>query len=965
MKISLQPAKLSILHKRLRYNGAVMKISLNWIREFVDIPRSYTPAKLSELLTLRTCEVEGFEEVDETFAGLEGVVVGEILAFENIPESDKLHKALVNVGEKNIQLIFGSMLPMKVGDRVPVAIAPTKLPTGVQIELKMIRGVLTEGMLCLDQELGLRTEGVSIQYFPKTEPGTNFAKAYKERQSHIFEHVVAGKILELKRHPNADRLNVAQVNIGKSPSGEAQITQIACAGQNLEIGMLVAVALPGAETLSDNEFMSIKSAKIRGEESHGMICAEEELGLPPITKHPAEVVIANLKEVCEHYALPIPSAGAPLIEVFLAASGSSDIILEVDNKSLTHRADLWGHYGMAREFAAFLGKKLKPFDVKKLSGKSEKGAAVKVKSEDPQIMKRFLAGIICGVKVEPSPPFLQGRLRALGMRPINNIVDISNYVMLELGYPSHTFDRRTVENDSFTIRFARVGEELTTLDHKKRTLSKDDILITNGKKALGMAGTMGGLNSEITDDTTEVIVEVGNWNPVLIRKMSQRHNLRTDAATRFEKTLDPEIAGLAFNRVVELILQLCPGSKVSGSITDYYPKPAKPITVDLNVATTQSKIGADISEKEIMDHLKGLEFGVKRGRKGYLTVTVPTFRAAKDIGIEEDLVEEVARMYGYEKLEPTLPALPIKLPVPNKERSLKYEIRNILSLGLGFTETSRYSFYGMPEIKKTLLPEKIHVVIENPLTLDQTHMRVSLLPNMLSSLAPNLHVRDEIKIYEIGRTHIKTEGFFPQEEKFICAVIAQKNPKDENGAFYDSLGALHTLLKKFRMKGYFVRPSVTPPPYAHPSKCAEFVSGKEVFAVVYEMHPQVLKNFDIKASCAAFELNFTKLVGIGQESSSYEPLPKFPAIELDVSVLVDKKVPVREVVELIKKGSGPLLKDAWLKETFEGKTLGEGKKSFTIGVLLQSSERTLTDEEMKQAEAAIKTALTKSGFTIR
>lgn len=965
-----------------------MKISLNWIREFVDIPAHLSTKELSELLTLRTCEVEGHEEVDETFAGLEGVVVGEIVAFEKIPNTEKLHKALVNIGrEKPIQLIFGAMIEMKVGNRVPVAVAPTTLPTGLKIDSKMIRGVLTEGMLCLDQELGLAKEGVSIQYFPGIAPGTPFAKAYKERQAKVLTNVVVGKILELKRHPNADRLNVAQVDLGGAggttplSGGQAGAkTQIVCGGQNLEVGMLVAVALPGAETLADNELMKIKAAKIRGEESNGMICAEEEIGLPKITKHPAEVVIANMTEVCKHFDLPTPKAGTPLADVLAGTAKGNDILLEVDNKSLTHRPDLWGHYGMAREFAAFLGKKLKPFVAKnptfKATGK-DKGAVIKVETQDVTIMKRFLTQAITGIKIEPSPSFLQKRLRALGMRPINNIVDISNYVMLELGYPSHTFDRRTVENDHFVVRFAKNGEELETLDHKKRKLSAEDILVTNGKRALGMAGTMGGLNSEITDDTTEVIVEVGNWDPVLVRKMSQRHSLRTDAATRFEKALDPEIAGVAFHRVVELILNICKGARLAGPATDYYPKPAKPVTIELDIAATQSKIGAPISEKDMTEYLKGLEFGVtKSTKKGFLKVTVPTFRATKDVSIEDDLVEEVARMYGYEKLAPLLPSLPIRLPIPNKERTLKYSVRNILSLGLGFTETSRHSFYGKREIEMTMLTDKsgaplpAHVTLANPLTQDQTHMRISLLPNLLTAVAANLNMGDSLNFYEIGRTYIKTSEFFPREEKFVCGLIAKKSAakkksSNDNETFYEILGVLHTFLKNFHAPKYYVREGQTPPPYAHPSKCAEFACGKDVIAIVYDVHPQVLKNFGIKADCSAFELNFTKLAMLGTQEATYAPLPKFPGIELDVSVLVEKTTPVREILELVKKSGGEFLKTVKLLDTFEDKSLGENKKSLTVRAMLQSDERTLTDEESKQAETTIKASLTHSGFVIR
>lgn len=794
-----------------------MKISLNWIKEFVDIPTKYSPKHLADLLTLRTCEVEGYEDQGR---GLEGVVIGEMLEFAKHPNADKLNVAKVDIGRKEpLSLIFGQMVTMRVGDRIPVAVAPTMLPLGMKIEAKELRGVKSEGMLCLEQELGMKETGVSILYFPKIKPGTPLAEA---------------------------------------------------------------------------------------------------LGL-------------------------------------------NDIIFEIDNKSITHRPDLWGHYGMAREFAAFLGKKLKPFVARTPAKKTGVGPKVKVDIAKSDIAARFLATIVSGIRVEESPQWLKNRLLAVGMRPVKNIVDVTNYVMLELGQPLHAFDRRVVENDHFVIRYAKPGEVTTTLDHKKRNLSPGDALVTNGETVLGIAGIMGGLNSEITAQTTDIILEVATWNPVMIRKTAQRHGLRSDAAQRFEKSLDPEITGIAFHRAVELILKVCPTAKLIGPTTDVYPKKYKPVSVLLDTTRVNKKIGVDISEKEMATHLKALEFGVSKAKKGSFKVTVPSFRATKDINIEDDLVEEVARMYGYEKIQPVLPLLPIKLPVENRERILKHRARQILSLGLGFTETSHYSFYSVSEIRKALLPENLHVLLENPLTEDQTHLRISLLPNMLKSVAIALYSRDHLHLYEIGRTYIKGKEYFPREEKFICGVVVNASAKKE--IFYDALGALTAFLDQFGAK---VRTDIspTPPPYSHPSKCASVKStGKEV-AVVYEVHPQVLKNFGIGVPVAAFEINFTKLAAAGALERTYHSLPRFPGIEIDISVLAPKQTQVRNVLELIRR-TAPLITNVSLIDIFEDKNLGADKKSLTYRVLLQSPDRTLTDEEMKQVQTQIFVALRDSGFIIR
>lgn len=796
-----------------------MKISLNWIKEFVDIPTKYSAKQLAELLTLRTCEVEGYEDQGR---GLEGVVVGEMLEISKHPNADKLNIAKVDIGRRNpLNLIFGQMVTIHVGDRIPVAIAPTVLPTGIKIEAKDLRGVRSEGMLCLEQELSMKETGVSILYFPKTKPGTPLAKA---------------------------------------------------------------------------------------------------LGL-------------------------------------------NDVIFDIDNKSLTHRPDLWGHYGMAREFAAFLGKRLKPWMTHVPVPKS--GSRVKIDITKKEIAARFLSVIITGIRVEESPPWIRQKLTAIGMRPVNNIVDITNYVMHELGHPLHAFDRRVVKNDHFVIRFAKDGEIIETLDHKKRALHAEDALVTNGEKALGIAGVMGGKNSEIRNDTTEILLEAAAWNPVMIRKTATRHGLRSDAAQRFEKSLDPEITGFAFHRACELILKICPEAKLAGLPADVYPAKQKirklgTVTLDLN--RVNRKIGVEISEKEAISHLKALEFGVMKGEKRTLMVQIPTFRATKDINIEDDLVEEIARMYGYEKITSVLPSLPIKLPSENKERILKHQARNILSLGLGFSETSHYSFYGSPEIRQCLLPETAHVLIDNPLSNDQTHLRVSLLPHLLKSVALNLYHRESFRFYEIGRTYIKTQEYFPREEKFICCVMVNTASKRE--IFYDTLGVLQTFLERFGTKAR-IDVSENPPPYAHPLKYAVVKSGNSEVAIVYEIHPQVLKNFGVDAACAAFEINFTKLVAAGQTARVYRPLPRFPGIEIDISVLVKKQTPVREVLELIRHTDQKLIAGTRLIDIFEDKSLGPDKKSFTFRVLLQSPDRTLTDEEMKQVREGIFKTLRDSGFSIR
>lgn len=818
-----------------------MKISLDWIKEFVEIPKKLSAKELAELLTLRTCEVEGFED-----------------------------------------------------------------------------------------------------------------------QSEKFRNTVIGKVIEIKPHPNANKLKLCSTDIG----GTA--VQIVCGGKNVRKGMLVPVALPGAlvDWHGKGEWVELKETEIRGEKSYGMICAGEEVGLP---KCPSEE-ITDLS----HLAV---EPGTPLSHTLHL----DDIIFEIDNKSITHRPDLWGHYGMAREFASFFNQPLKPYVPKVIFPK--KGPMVKVDIAQSNICRRFLSVIMTGIKIEESPEWLKTRLQAVGLRPVNNIVDVTNYVMLELGYPMHAFDRRTVKNDHFVIRYAKNGETLETLDHKKRELTSEDALVTNGETALGLAGVMGGVNSEITKDTAEIILEVGNWNPVMIRKMSQRYFLRSDAAQRFEKSLDPEAAKLAMLRAIELILKICKSAKIAGPFTDVYQEKLQPIQISLNTATVNKKIGAEIPEKEMIRHLKSLGFGVGAAKKNVLKVTVPSWRATKDINIEDDLVEEVARMYGYEKIPVKLPDLPIRLPHENHERKLKHWARDILSLGLGFTEVSHYSFYSADDFKKCLLPEEPHITIENPLSEDQTHLRVSLMPNMLKSVAKNLNFVDEMKIFEIGRRYKKMEGsYFPLEEKLITAMVVKtkitqriffsdtSKPQKIAEPFYEAKGALEEFLKLFPSLPFSFEESKEVPPFAHPQKCADvFIHADKKYFIgqVFELHPVVLRNFDIEAEIGVFGLNFSILASIPLAEKQYELLLKFPGIDIDVSILADRKARNVDVESHIRNAEQILIRRLALIDIFEDPSLGKDKKSLTYRIRLQAEDRTLTDEEMAQAQKKIFENLQKAGYQIR
>lgn len=796
-----------------------MKLSLNWLRDFVEIPKKYSGKELGKMLTLHTAEVENVIDYKKAF---EGVVIGELLEIQKHPDADKLSIAKVDIGKKEpIQLIFGQMVDMKVGNRVPVAVAPTTLPTGMVIEKRKMRGVVSEGMLCLDQELGLKAEGVSIQFFDKkVAPGTPFAEA----------------------------------------------------------------------------------------------------------------------------------------------AGLDEVVLEIENKSLTHRPDLWGHYGFARELSALLDQKLEPYEKATKCDKLKipsKGESVEVKIESKEIAKRFCAGIITNVKVEESPEWMKKRLESCGIRPINNIVDITNYVMLDLGQPMHAFDRKNVGTDLLDVRFAKKDEKLKTIDHVKRTLDPEDIVISNGKKLLGLGGIIGGADSEISEKTTDVIFVAENWNPTLLRKSSQRQCLRTEAVQRFEKSLDPEMCELAMHRAYGLLLEMCKDAKIAGPITDIKNGTITLPKIEINFSRVQGKIGAEISEKEAKKHLISLGFLVEEP----FTVTVPSWRATKDISIEADIVEEIARMHGYDNIPSTLPSLPTKAPLENTERAAKHKVRKILSFGLGFTEIRCYSFYGEEEIKKCAISEEGHFKLKNYLSSDQTHLRTTLTPNLLKEAEKNLKNFDNFKIYEIGRTYKDTGKYFPFEEKGLTALVVQAK-KDKSEVFYKALGACETLLEHFGAPKWEIREAHKLPPYAHPKKSAGVYIKDKLIGLIFELHPIVAKAHSFDRKAAEFWLNFTKLVAAGQETKKYQKIPRFPVTHFDVSVLVDERKPIADIEKHISRAS-ELISEVELFDIFTGEGIKKGKKACAFTITLQAEDRTLTDAEMAEVQKKVFENLQRGGGIIR
>ncbi|MCC7432640.1 phenylalanine--tRNA ligase subunit beta [Candidatus Peregrinibacteria bacterium] len=759
-----------------------------------------------------------------------------------------------------------------------------------------------------------------------------------------FDKMVIGKIESITPHPDADKLRITKTNIG------SETLQIVCGASNIHEGQIVAVALIGSKVRwhGEGDLVELKPVKIRGVDSQGMICAASEIGLKD--------EVDGIMDLSHLKAKPGTSLANAL--------NKSDTIIDIENKTLTHRPDLWGHYGIAREIAAILDEKLKPVQVfNKYDNKLPRIVDVEVQS--PDLCPRYLTVTIDNIKVEPSPEWLRNALENTGNRSINNIVDATNFVMLELGNPLHAFDRQTIK-DKLVIRRAHQGEKITTLDNEEKTLDTETLIIADVEKPLAIAGVKGGLHSGINEKTTTITLEAANFNPISTRKSSIRHNIRTEAVQRYEKDLDPLLAEQALDRLVQIILDLCPQAKIISSKQDVNNFKYKPRTIKLNLAQASSKIGVELDTKTVKALLEKLEFEVKATAKT-IEVLVPSFRATKDINHQDDLVEEIARLYGYEKLPVLLPTLHMRPGTPNTERQGKYAIRNILSLEHGFSEALNYSFYSQKTLENCSLDPAKHLKVKNYLSEEQTHLRLTLIPGLLKNTAENLKQKSSFRLYEFGRTYKNINQFFPLEEKQLAGLILlDKKSKDQ--PFYKAKTVIQSLLAHLNLNSLQYRKAESHNTFAHPNKHAAWFDHKtkQEIIQIYELHPGIAKHYDLdKQLIACFEINYTELHKLPHGERRFRPIPKFPSIEIDISALFDENQQVVDIEKAIRKADQNLITAVQLFDFYQGSNIPAGKKALAYKIILQSNDRTLTEAEMRSTQQKIFSNLQALGAEIR
>ncbi|MDS1030793.1 phenylalanine--tRNA ligase subunit beta [Bacillota bacterium LX-D] len=761
-----------------------------------------------------------------------------------------------------------------------------------------------------------------------------------------INNVVVGKIKSIEKHPQADRLVICRVDV---QSGEEPLTIITGA-TNVQPEMKVPVALVGASLPNG---VKISKANFRGIASYGMLCSAQELGIDP----------ASLPEDERNGIMSLPQE-AEVGQSVQKILGLDDEVLELE---LTpNRADCLSIINVAREVSAITGSKLQIPEIKESETSEETSKLATVEIANPEFCGRYSARVIKNVQVGKSPLWLKHRLESAGMRSINNIVDITNFVMLEMGQPLHAFDYDCLTGHHIVVRTAYAGEEILTLDNNKRTLDQEMLIIADEKKAVAIAGVMGGLESEVTNQTKTILLESANFTGASIRKTSRKLGLRSEASARYEKGINIEGTIAALNRAVDLIEKLGAGQGVPGNI-DIYPLHQPTKCVKLRPERVNQILGINLSQETIINYLERLNMEV-RVDGAQFTVGIPPYR--QDISIEIDLIEEIARMFGYDEIPTTLPVGTMSQSKKSTEQLLVERSKDILT-GCGMTEVITYSFISPKAFDKLSL-EKEHtwrnvVTIKNPLSEEQSVMRTTLIPGLLEVATRNIKRRQtNISIFENGKVFLPRVGeALPEEATILAGLVTGEQIKTWNWPkeikdFYYLKGIVEALFLKLNATSAVFKPSKS---YAflHPGRGAEILVENQVIGVIGEIHPTVLQNFELEQPVYVFELQTGLLLKGFKKVKTYQPLPKYPVVERDMAFLLPEKVTIQEVNDIITKVGGELLANFSLFDVYRGKQVPEGWKSIAYNLIYQAQDRTLTDNEVNELHLKIQSEL-KNNF---
>ncbi len=744
-----------------------------------------------------------------------------------------------------------------------------------------------------------------------------------------LDSVIVAKLESVERHPDADRLTVCQVNNGN------ETVQVVCGAPNHRTGDIVAFAQPGSILPGD---FKIKKSKIRGQVSMGMLCSGKELALSE-----------------ESAGIMILAADLPLGMPVFEALELKDFQIEI---GLTpNRPDCLSVVGVAREVAALSGSDLKLPAPKIQETTDTVDSMVSVTIEDPEGCPRYAARMVKNVKIGPSPDWLVRRLEAVGMRSINNVVDVTNYVMMELGHPLHAFDFRQVRDGKIIVKRAAEGEKFKTLDDQEHTLTTEDLMICDGQRPVAMAGVMGGLDSEVRDDTATILLEAAYFKPTMIRRTSKRHGLHTESSHRFERGADIDMIPVALERAASLIAELGEGDILKG-IIDNYPQQLEPLALTLSTLKTQQLLDVAVERDGIKNMLTSIGLTSEGGDSDdTLTVLVPSFRP--DIEREVDLIEEVARLYGYDKIPVTMPAGAVSAKRPPLNQLLQKTLRQTM-VTAGFSEAMNYSFVAADSFKKIGIGEGdkrlTTVKILNPLSADQAVMRTSLVPSLLETVARNLNYRSsDLRLFELRPVFLPGESADDCVEKLSLTAVMSGRREPEGWAqssdnidFYDLKGVVEEIVEKLSISKVSFD-SGEGQPYLHPGKSCCLKSGTATLGFIGEVHPEVLARFDIDQPVYLFELDFSALLDAVGEGTQFKSLSKFPDVMRDSALLLDESITASQVMEIINRSKIKYFEDAVIFDLYTGKGVPDGKKSLAIRVSYRAMEKTLTEAEVTKA----------------
>lgn len=736
-----------------------------------------------------------------------------------------------------------------------------------------------------------------------------------------LDKVVVAHLEEVKKHPNADSLTLCKVNNGK------EILQIVCGATNHKTGDKVALAQVGARLKED---FTIKKGKIRGEESNGMLCSEDELG------------IGSDKD-----GIIILPEDAPVGVPFKDYLGINDTVFELE--ITPNRPDCLSHIGIARELSAYYGKELKYPETEIKNEIEEKTSDnVKVTIEDSNLSRRYVTRILKNVTVKESPKWLKERIEAIGLRSINNIVDVSNFILMEMNHPNHVFDLDKIEGNEIKVKSAVKGDKLVTLDKQERELEDGDIVICDSKKILALGGVMGGLDSEVTDNTKNILLEVAHFNSQNVRKTSRRLTLSSDSSYRFERGIDVEDSIKVINRLANLIQEVAGGEILNGYV-DVYPVPHENKVAELNFERLNRFVGKVIPREKVIEILRNLEIDVKDNGET-LTLTAPSYRG--DLELEQDYFEEVIRMYGFDNIENILPRVDINKNSTLDTTKLTDRVKTICA-SVGLKEVINYSFIpkdALQKLKFTGVSEDKLIDISNPITEDFVTMRPTLLYSLIKNAKDNMNRNvSNIRFFEVSRTFEKAEELAKEDIKVGIILAGENdktlwNPKPVHYDFYDLKGIVEEIFSKLKFQSFSIKRSVQTE--FHPGRSADVFVGKEYIGSFGEIHPDVLENFGLnKKTVLVAEFNIELIKKYINKPFVYQGIVKYPAVPRDLALVMNENILVGDVLKTIEKIDKKVEK-VELFDIYQGIGVEPGKKSVAISILLRDDSKTLEEKEI-------------------